>query len=58
VGIIEIIKGKKTFPIGEKEIIPLLHPAGTNNGNINECREEIEYILRKIRNLIHNQLSM
>lgn len=55
----KIIKEKKTFPpFGESEIIPLLHPARTNNRHINECREEIEYILHKIRNLIQNQLSM
>lgn len=29
-----------------------------NNRYINECREEIEYILGKIRNLIHNQLNV
>jgi uracil-DNA glycosylase family 4 len=56
--ITEIIKEKKTFSFAKSDIIPLLHPSRANNGPINECREEIEYILRKIRNLIHNQLSM
>lgn len=56
--ITRIIKEKKTFPFGESKIVPLLHPARTNNRHINECREEIEYILHKIRNLIQNQLSM
>lgn len=54
--ITEIIKEKKTipFPFEKSDIIPLLLPSRTNNRYINECREEIEYILHKIRNLIHN----
>ncbi len=56
--ITRIIKGKKTFRFGKSDIIPLLLPSRKNNRYIIECREEIEYILRKIRNLIHNQLSM
>ena len=54
----EIIKEKKTFSFVKSDIIPLFHPSRANNGPINRCREEIECILWKIRNLIHNQLSM
>ena len=56
-GIAEIIKEKKTFQFGESEIIPLFHPSGKNI-YIDKFRDEIEYILHKIRNLIQNQLSM
>ena len=52
--ITEIIKEKKTIPFAKSDIIPLLLPSRTNNRYINECKEEIEYILHKIRNLIHN----
>lgn len=53
----EIIKEKNTFPpFGESEIIPLPHPSRRNP--LNEYREEIDYILYKIRNLIHNQLNV
>lgn len=52
--ITEIVKEKKTFPFAKSKIIPLLHPARTNNRYINQYREEIDYILHKIRSLIHN----
>jgi len=52
--ITKIIKEKKTFSFAKSDIIPLLLPSRTNNRHINKCREEIEYILHKIRNLIHN----
>ncbi len=52
--ITEIIKEKKQFSIWESDVIPLLHPARTNNRYINKYREEIDYILHKIRSLIHN----
>jgi len=51
--ITRIIKEKKTFPFGESQIIPLLHPSG-RNPYINKLREEIKYILHKIKSLIHN----
>jgi len=52
--ITEIIEEKSTFQFGESDVIPLLHPARTNNRYINKYREEIDYILHKIRSLIHN----
>ena len=51
VGIIKIIKEKKTLQFGESEIIPLLHPSGVNSGFTNKYRKEIECILHKVRNL-------
>lgn len=55
-GLTEITKGKRIFKFGKSDIIPLLHPSGKNI-YIDKFRDEIECILNKIRNLIHNQLN-
>ena len=51
----EVIKEKKTFRFAKSDIIPLLHPSRANNRYINECREEIDYILHKIRVLTNTE---